>query len=132
MIPDEYVKNTMLETLGIDVVELSENRAVATMPVDNNTRQPMGILHGGASAVLAESVASLGAWNLINKETHYVVGLEINANHLRGKKEGMVKALGTPVHRGRTTQVWEIKIVDETDKLICISRCTIAVREKEA
>ncbi|RSL33145.1 hotdog fold thioesterase [Salibacterium salarium] len=121
----------MLEALGIEFVEINAERVEATMPVHDMTRQPAGLLHGGASVVLAESVASIGSWNLVDREKEFVVGLEINANHIRGKKDGIVKAVGTPVHKGRTTMVWDIQITDEADKLICISRCTIAVRTHE-
>ncbi|WP_199256803.1 PaaI family thioesterase [Alteribacillus sp. YIM 98480] len=130
LLQDKFVKNTIIDAIGIEFVEINENHVVATMPVHDATRQPMGMLHGGASVVLAESVASIGAWNLVDQKTEYVVGLEINANHIRGKKSGEVTAVGTPVHIGRTTMVWEVKITDENDKLICISRCTIAVRKQ--
>lgn len=120
----------LADALGIELVELSSERVVATMPVDERTLQPFGILHGGASLALAETVASLGATANIDREAFVAVGLEINANHLRTKSEGVVTATGTPIHVGRTTQVWDIRIVDETAKLICVSRCTIAVRPK--
>ena len=113
--------------LGIEVLELTPERVVATMPVDERTHQPFGILHGGASLALAETVASLGAIMNLDRETSMAVGMEINANHLRSKRTGIVTAVGTPVHRGRSTQVWEIRIVDEQDALVCLSRCTLAV-----
>lgn len=119
--------NTILEVLGIVIQEVLPDKITATMPVNNATRQPFGLLHGGASVVLAESVASLGAYYFIDQSTHYAVGLEINANHIRAKREGIVTAVGVPLHKGRTTMVWEIKIVDEEQKLICISRCTIGI-----
>ncbi|MCM3055596.1 hotdog fold thioesterase [Caldibacillus thermoamylovorans] len=97
------------------------------MPVDDRTRQPLGYLHGGASVALAETVASVGAYLLIDQENETCFGLEINANHVRSKREGIVTAEGKVLHQGRTTQIWEIQIKDEEDKLICISRCTIAV-----
>ncbi|WP_404429123.1 hotdog fold thioesterase [Sutcliffiella horikoshii] len=124
------LENTLIDLLGIEIVELSEERAVATMPVDRRTHQPFGLLHGGASVALAETIASIGTFNLIDKETEICVGLEINANHLKGKKDGVVTAIGTPLHRGKTTMVWDIKIVDENDALICISRCTMAILKK--
>jgi len=114
-------------TLGIEVVELSSNRVVATMPVDDRTRQPFGILHGGASVALAETVVSLGAWRSIDRTRFAAVGLEINANHLRAKSSGVVRAVATPLHRGRTTQVWTVEIRDEQERLVCVSRCTLAV-----
>jgi uncharacterized protein (TIGR00369 family) len=119
-------------TLGIEMLELSEKRVVATMPVDHRTRQPFGILHGGASVALAETVASFGAVALIDRERFVAVGQEINANHLRPKLEGVVTATGVPVHVGRSSQVWSIEIRDEEGKLVCISRCTMAVVEKRA
>ncbi|TWD87596.1 uncharacterized protein (TIGR00369 family) [Neobacillus bataviensis] len=122
---------TILDALGIVIVEVSTEKVVATMPVHDATRQPFGQLHGGASVVLAETVASVGSWNLLDLEKEYAVGLEINANHIRGKSEGTVKATGFPIHKGKTTMVWDIKITDEqNDKLICIARCTMAVLKK--
>ncbi|OCA87588.1 esterase [Bacillus sp. FJAT-27225] len=121
------LKNTMIETLGMEITLLERGRVEATMPVDSRTHQPFGILHGGASVALAETVASIGAYELVDKETEGVAGLEINSNHIRAKAEGTVKAVATVLHQGRTTQVWDIKITDEQDKLICVSRCTMAV-----
>ena len=118
-------------TLGIEMLELTPTRVVATMPVDQRTRQPFGILHGGASVALAETVASFGAVTLIDRDRQVAVGQEINANHLRPKLEGVVTATGVPVHVGRTTQVWSIEIRDEQGKLVCISRCTMAVVDKK-
>jgi 1,4-dihydroxy-2-naphthoyl-CoA hydrolase len=118
--------------LGMEILELSAERVVATMPVDERTRQPFGQLHGGASIALAETVASLGATGLIDRERFVAVGQEINGNHLRGKTEGMVRATGVPVHVGRSTQVWSIEIRDEDDRLVCISRCTMAVVPRRA
>jgi len=121
------MKNTLLESLGIEVSLVEKGRVIAHMPVDERTRQPFGVLHGGASVALAETVASIGAYELVNKETQGVAGLEINANHVKAKRDGVVKAIATVLHNGRKTQVWDIKIVDEEDNLICISRCTMAV-----
>ena len=118
-------------TLGIEMLELTPQRVVATMPVDQRTRQPFGILHGGASVALAETVASFGAVAIIDRERFVAVGQEINANHLRPKLEGVVTATGVPVHVGRASQVWSIEIRDEQGKLVCISRCTMAVVEKK-
>jgi uncharacterized protein (TIGR00369 family) len=120
-------KGTILEALGIQLVEVSPDRVVATMPVHGPTRQPYGILHGGASVVLAETVASVGTANLIDRETQWAVGLEINANHIKSKRDGVVTATGVPLHKGRTTMVWDIKIRDEQGALICVSRCTVAI-----
>ncbi len=118
------------DALGIKVIELTPARVVATMPGDERTRQPFGILHGGASVALAETVASLGAAANIDREAFIAVGLEINANHLRAKPDGMLTATATPIHLGRTTHVWDIRIVDEQGRDVCVSRCTMAVRPK--
>ncbi|GLB59660.1 hotdog fold thioesterase [Cytobacillus sp. NCCP-133] len=125
------LKDTLIEALGMEIVELQKGRVVATMPVDGRTRQPFGLLHGGASVALAETVASIGAYELCDKETESVAGLEINANHVRGKKDGIVTAVATVLHQGRTTMVWDIKITDENNKLICTSRCTMAVMKRK-
>jgi 1,4-dihydroxy-2-naphthoyl-CoA hydrolase len=124
------LKDTMIETLGIEINVLEKGKVVATMPVDGRTRQPFGLLHGGASVALAETVASVGAFELVDKATEAVAGLEINANHMRAVKEGHVKAVATVMHQGRTTHVWDIKIYDEEERLVCISRCTMAVFKK--
>jgi uncharacterized protein (TIGR00369 family) len=132
-IPDWYraVPETGLPTtLGIEIVELSETRVVATMPVDQRTRQPYGILHGGASIALAETVASFGATACIDRERYLAVGQEINGNHLRPKMDGIIRATAVPVHVGRSTQVWSIEIADEEGRLVCISRCTMAIIER--
>lgn len=125
------IKDTILGVLGIEIVEMTKDRAIATMPVHDATHQPFGILHGGASVVLAETVASMATWNLIDQENEIAVGLEINANHIRSKKDGIVTAIATPLHQGRTTMVWDIKIVDEEERLICVSRCTMAIIKKK-
>jgi 1,4-dihydroxy-2-naphthoyl-CoA hydrolase len=113
--------------LGIKFLELTPQRVVATMPVDEHTRQPFGILHGGASLALAETVASVAACLNVDLTKQHTVGMEINANHLRAKAEGTVTGTATPIHIGRTTQVWDVRIVDERGKPVCVSRCTIAV-----
>ncbi len=113
--------------LGIEIVELTPRRAIATMPVDDRTRQPQGLLHGGASVALAETVASLGSAMNVDRERFHVVGLEINANHIRAKTEGTVRGTATPVHIGPSTHVWNVEIVDEQNRLVCISRCTMAI-----
>lgn len=133
LLPDWYraVPITGLpKALGIEMIELTRERVVATMPVDERTRQPFGLLHGGASIALAETVASFGAAALIDRERYTAVGQEINGNHLRPKFDGVVRAVGVPVHAGRGTQVWSIEIRDEEDRLVCISRCTMAVVER--
>lgn len=118
---------SLANTLGIELVELTAERVVATMPVDDRTRQPFGILHGGASVALAETVASLGGTMNVDLEKNAVVGVEINANHIRAKRDGVVTGTALPIHIGRSTQVWEIRIVDEQQRTICVSRCTLAV-----
>ena len=124
------VKNTLLQSLGIEITELSEGKVMATMPVDERTCQPFGMLHGGASVALAETVASIGGYHLVDQSKEAVAGLEINANHIRGKRSGHVIAEGTILHRGRKTMVWDIKIRDEQNQLICVSRCTLAIIRK--
>lgn len=124
---DVNMKNTLMEALGIEITSVTPECVIATMPVDHRTHQPFGLLHGGASVALAETVASIGAYNLVDQETEACVGLEINANHIRGKRSGIVTAYARPAHCGKTTMVWEIKIVDEENELICLSRCTMAI-----
>ncbi len=116
--------------LGVEFVELSPERVVATMPVDERHHQPFGYLHGGVSVVLAESVASVGGF-LNCPPGKAAFGAEISASHVRPKKSGSIRAVGTPVHVGRTSQVWEIRITDEEEKLVCVSRCTVAVVDAE-
>ncbi|MGP7816371.1 hotdog fold thioesterase [Niallia sp. 01092] len=125
------MKNTLMEALGIEIKEVKKDgTCIATMPVDSRTKQPFGYLHGGASVALAETVASLGAASLVDLQTQAVFGQEINANHIASKKDGMVTAIATVIHQGRTSMVYETKIIDEDEKLISISRCTIAVVTK--
>jgi len=118
---------TLLTTLGIDIVEATKERVVAHMPIGPRVHQPFGLLHGGASVVLAETVASTGGWMQIDQEKERIVGIEINANHLRAKRDGRLTATATPVHIGRRTHVWDVRIVDEEGKGVCVSRCTLAV-----
>lgn len=114
--------------LDIELVETSPERVIATMPVTPKHHQPFGVLHGGVSVVLAESVASVGAY-LAAPEGYTAVGLEVNANHVRSVRQGRLAAVATPLHTGRTTQVWEVKIRHEGEKLVCVSRCTMAIVE---
>ena len=123
----KHATRGLADKLGIEIVELTPTRVVATMPVDDRTQQPFGLLHGGASVALAETVASLAAIMNIDIQKFRAVGLEINANHIRAKTEGTVKGTATPIHIGRTTHVWKIEIVDESDRLVCVSRCTMAI-----
>lgn len=123
---NELGKNTMLEHLGIHITHADENLVEGEMPVDRRTHQVFGILHGGASVVLAETLGSIGA-QLCAPEGSQCVGLDINANHIRATKTGKVIGRATPIHVGKTTQVWEIKITNEEQQLVCISRITVAV-----
>ncbi|GLI85256.1 esterase [Rossellomorea marisflavi] len=123
--------HTLISALGIEFKTVEKGRIVATMPVNEQTRQPFGFLHGGASVALAETVASVGAVELIDLDKEICFGLEINANHIKAKKDGEVTATATVLHQGRTTMVWDIKITDEADDLICVSRCTMAVVPKK-
>lgn len=124
-------RTNMLNHLGIEYLELGEDCLTGRMPVDHRTTQPFGLLHGGASCVLAESLGSVAANLVVNPETHYCLGLDINANHLRSVASGWVIGKARPIHIGRRTHVWEIRIEDESEKLVCISRLTMAVMEKE-
>jgi len=119
--------NTMPEFLGLKWVEIGEDFLKLSMPVNETTRQPYGFLHGGASCVLAETVGSVGSALIIDRENFYCVGLEINANHLRSVSEGIVTATARPLHLGKSTHVWDIKIYDEAEKLFCVSRLTVAI-----
>jgi 1,4-dihydroxy-2-naphthoyl-CoA hydrolase len=122
---------TMTEFLDISFIEIGDDYLKATMPVTAKTRQPMGIVHGGANVVLAETLASVAANAVLNNETHYAVGLEINANHIRSVSEGIVTGMARPLHLGRTTQVWLIDILNEKGNLTCTSRMTAAVMERK-
>ncbi|WP_371826335.1 hotdog fold thioesterase [Alicyclobacillus fastidiosus] len=128
----ELLHNTLMDHLGMEVVEATPDKVVMTMPVDARTHQPIGLLHGGASVALAESAASLGSLLNVNPDEKTAVGLEINANHIRSARDGIVTAVATPVHRGATTLVWDIRITNERDQLICISRCTVAIIARKA
>lgn len=121
-------KDTMMETLGIRCVEIGEDFIIATMPVEKRTHQPMGLLHGGASAALIESIGSMGSTLLIDLSKEVPVGLEINANHIGGMKSGLVKAIGKIVHAGKRTHVWQVDLFDDsTQKLICTGRLTVMI-----
>jgi 1,4-dihydroxy-2-naphthoyl-CoA hydrolase len=123
-------KNTLGEHLGMEFTEVGENYLKATMPVDHRTHQPYGLLHGGASVALAETLGSVGAALTLDPDLFICVGMEINANHLRSVRSGTVTGTATPLHRGSSSQVWEIKIHDDHGKLVCISRLTVAVLKK--
>ncbi len=123
-------EESVWNVLDIKLIEAEKDRVVATMPIGPNHRQQIGYLHGGVSVVLAESLASLGSVLNIDASKQTAFGLEINANHLRPKREGMLTDVAIPITRGRTTHVWDIKITDENDKLVCISRCTVAIVDR--
>ena len=125
-------EGTLIENLGIEIVELRDDALVGRMPVDRRTVQPAGVLHGGASVALAETLASWAGYLAVDRERFHVVGQEINANHIRPISSGWVTATVTPVNIGRRVHVWEIRIVDEAGKLVCISRCTLAVIEQRS
>ncbi|MCB0495439.1 MAG: hotdog fold thioesterase [Cyclobacteriaceae bacterium] len=120
----------MVDHLGIEFLEVSTTRIKAKMPVDRRTIQPYGILHGGASVALAETLGSIAAQINIDGEKFVAVGLEINANHVRSMREGYVFGTAAPLHIGKSTHIWEIKITDDQDRLVCISRLTVAIINK--
>ena len=122
-----WAANTMLETLGIRYTGIGEDWLRGTMPVDARTHQPYGLLHGGASVALAETLGSTAAMLTLDPAKFRAVGLEINANHVRGVREGTVTGTAKALHTGRSTQVWEIRIEDERQRLVCVSRITMAV-----
>lgn len=121
----------MVEYLGIEITAISEDFLQGTMPVDHRTRQPFGLLHGGASVVLAETLGSTASNAVIDPAKQYAVGLEINANHVKSAKEGKVTGTAKPIHLGKRTHIWEIRITNEADQLICISRFTAAILDKK-
>ncbi|MCS6789435.1 MAG: PaaI family thioesterase [Bacteroidia bacterium] len=125
---NELARDTMAEALGIQFIEIGPDYLRARMPVDHRTRQYLGMLHGGASVALAETIASTGSNLIVNPQTHYCVGLEINANHLRSVKEGCVVAEARPLHIGRSTHVWDVRLYEEgTTRLVAIVRHTVIV-----
>ena len=124
-------RNTMAEHIGIEFTRVGDDYLEATMPVDKRTHQPFGLLHGGASVALAETMGSVAAHCCIDLNSQFCVGLDINANHIRGVKEGMVRGTTRPIHIGKKTHVWEIRIVNEKEELVCISRITMAVLDKK-
>lgn len=126
---NEWHQNTMQQHIGIQFTEIGKDYIKATMPVDHRTKQPMGLLHGGASVALAESLGSVASVLCVDPEKQTVVGLEINANHIKTAKEGIVTGITKPIHLGQSTQVWEIRIYNEAEQLVCISRITNAILE---
>ena len=125
---DFSVQGTIHESLGIRGVEFDKDRVVLEMDVTDKVHQPFGLLHGGASAVMAESAASMGAWLNCDQTTEYVVGVDLNITHLRAKRSGTVTATATPIRRGRSMQFWGIDITGEDGKQVAVARCTLAVR----
>lgn len=127
---NQLSRNTMMEHLGIEITGFGEVYIEAKMPVDHRTHQPYGLLHGGASVVLAETLGSVASHCTLTDPNKYCVGLEINANHLRSVKTGYVYGIAKPIHLGNRTQVWEIRISNEQKELVCISRITMAIIDK--
>lgn len=125
-------KNTMSDYIGIEFTRIGDDYLEATMPVDHRTRQPYGLLHGGASVVLAETLGSVAAAMVVDRDVFLCVGLEINANHIRSATNGKVTGTATPIHLGSSTQIWEIRIRNEDGELTCISRLTVAVLKKKS
>lgn len=124
-------EKTLVSHLGIRITDIQPDCLVATMPVDERTIQPLGLLHGGASCVLAESIGSIASNMVVNPQTHYAVGLSINASHLRSARSGLVRGEARAIHLGRQTHVWEIKIMDEKQKMVCLSRLTMMILAKD-
>lgn len=121
----------MAETIGIEFTAIGADYLEAKMPVDARTLQPFGLLHGGASVALAETMGSVAATCCVDMAKQFCVGLEINANHIRGARKGYVKGITKPIHIGKKTQVWEIRITNEQEELVCISRITMAVLDRK-
>ncbi len=125
-------QNTLMEALGIECVEIGEDYVISRMPVDHRTQQPIGLLHGGASLALIESIGSMGSTLLIDLDKESPVGLEINANHISGVRSGFVRAIGKIVHAGKRTHVWQVDIFhEETQQLVCTGRLTVMVIQKK-
>ncbi|MCV9386451.1 hotdog fold thioesterase [Reichenbachiella ulvae] len=124
-------KNTLVEHIDIQFTEIGDDYLKGTMPVDKRTHQPLGLLHGGASVALAETLGSVAATMTLNPEEQYCVGLDINANHIKSAREGTVEGTARPLHVGKKTQVWEIKITNEQKELVCVSRITLAVLDRK-
>jgi 1,4-dihydroxy-2-naphthoyl-CoA hydrolase len=123
-------KNTMAEFIGIEFTEITKNSLKARMPVDHRTNQPYGLLHGGASCALAETVGSIASALVVDRSSFICVGLEINANHIRSARNGFVTGIASPLHLGKSTHVWDIKIYNEENNLVCVSRLTVAILPK--
>ncbi|NCO69046.1 MAG: hotdog fold thioesterase [Acidobacteria bacterium] len=124
----ERTEGTVFVPLGIEIIEVTPERTRLALTIDHRHRQHLGFLHGGVSALLAESAASLAAASAVDIETHTVAGVDLSATHVRAKRDGRITATATPLHRGRTTHVYDVRITDEDDRLVCVARCTIAIR----
>ncbi|MBC8523824.1 MAG: hotdog fold thioesterase [Chlorobium phaeobacteroides] len=128
----QIIDGQMARHLGIEMTEIGLNYMIAKMPVDHRTIQRIGIMHGGASLALAETVGSIAASYCIDRENFFIVGQEINANHIRSVREGFVHAKATPLHLGKSSHVWDIRITNDDGKLVCVSRFTVAILKKRA
>ena len=128
---NKFSENCMVGNLGIEITEIGKDYIQGKMPVDKRTTQPFGLLHGGASVALSETLGSFGAELINNENDNIIVGVEINANHIKSVKEGFVYGKSKPIHIGNKTQVWQTKITNDSGKLICISRLTLAILEKK-
>jgi 1,4-dihydroxy-2-naphthoyl-CoA hydrolase len=127
----ERCRNTMIDYIGIELVEIGDDYLKGRMPVDHRTKQRAGILHGGASAALAETLGSIASSLCVDTEKKMIVGLEINANHIRPVKDGYVTGITRPIHIGNSTQIWDIRIYDSGERLVCVSRLTVANIDKD-
>jgi 1,4-dihydroxy-2-naphthoyl-CoA hydrolase len=123
-------KNTMSEHIGLEFTQVGEDYIKAKLPVDNRTQQPYGLLHGGASCVLAETLGSIASAMVVDHSQYITLGIEINANHLRSVTQGYVEGICKPIHLGGTLHVWEIKIFDEKNKITCVSRLTVMIKKR--
>ena len=128
---NDSIQNTMTSTIGIEITDIGDDFICGKMPVDERTTQPFGLLHGGASAALAETLGSIGGGIKVYSNNKTVVGIEINANHLKSIRDGWVYGKATPIRIGKKIQVWNIEITNEDDDLICVSRLTLAVIKKK-
>ncbi len=125
---NDFNKNTLISHLGIEITKVKSHSLEGIMPVDTRTHQPMGLLHGGASVVLMESLGSLGSSLCVNLDEQHIVGLEINANHIKSLKSGNVKGIATIIHQGKTTHIWDIKVINKEEALISTGRLTVLVK----
>ena len=129
---NKFNQGTAIKNLGIEIIEITESTVSAKMPVDERTKQPMGLLHGGASVLLIESIGSIGSSLMVDLEREYPVGLEVNANHLGSASSGFVIGTGKVIHEGKKTHIWSVEIRDEeSDRLISIGRLTVMIVEKK-